>query len=222
MHVSPHGLIVFHDRASNLLRMSKSAFVVQGIREVLLPIAAIFLLSRVALLLIAQLATTYIATDQVHNGTWLDYLCRWDCGWYLDIVRNGYSTVELENQAGATNYGFYPLFPVLVRIIARLFNGNAIYAAVAVTNSCFLLALVYIYRYVRLLNLDSTVALLAVTLLCIAPQSIAFSATYSESPFLLLLVAAMYYMRSERYLAAAIAAALLSATRANEIGRAHV
>jgi hypothetical protein len=55
--------------------------------------------------------------------------------------------------------------------------------------------------------------LLAVTVLCIFPQSIVFSAPYSESLFLLLSAAAIYHLLREQFLAAAIAAALLSATR---------
>ncbi len=44
-----------------------------------------------------------------------------------------------------------------------------------------------------------------------------FSAGYTESLFLLLLAAAMYHLRREHYLAAGIAAAALSAVRANGV-----
>jgi Gpi18-like mannosyltransferase len=66
-------------------------------------------------------------------------------------------------------------------------------------------------------GLKQTAALLSTGLLCVLPQSIAFSAAYSESPFLLLLVVAMFYLRHGNYLVAGIAAALLSATRANGV-----
>jgi hypothetical protein len=77
--------------------------------------------------------------------------------------------------------------------------------------------LTYIYRYARLLQLDHRAAILAVGLICFLPQSIAFSAFLSESPFLLLLAMAIYHARSGDYLIAGIAAALLSATRPNGI-----
>lgn len=197
--------------------MSERRTSVQHICEVFLPISAMFLASRVCLLLIGALTATKIASaSQSTDHSWISYLCRFDCSWYLSIAQNGYSTVE-STQPGATNFAFFPLFPLLTRLFTPLFGGNFLYAAVAISNICFYVALVYVYRYVRLLNLNKTIAMLTVGLLCIMPGSIAFSAAYSESPFLLLLVVAMFYLRREQYLAAGIAAALLSATRANGI-----
>jgi hypothetical protein len=190
----------------------------QVVWQMLLPIAAMFLASRAVLLLIATLtATHFAAAGTLGDASWISYLCRFDCNWYLSIATGGYSSVESTNQPGATNFGFFPLFPLLTRFFAPLFGGDFLAAATAVTNICFYAALVYIYRYALLLHLDRRVALLTVGLLCVMPQSIAFSAAYAESPFLLLLAAAMFYLRREQYLAAGIAAALLSATRANGV-----
>lgn len=186
-------------------------------REEYLPIAAMFLASRAVLLLVGVLTATQIAPASATGAPLLSYLCRFDCAWYLSVAQHGYSTIESADQPGATNLGFYPLFPMLVRVIATLLGTDVFHTAVAVTNVCFYVALVYVYRYARLLNLDHTAALLSAALLCVLPQSIAFSAVYSESPFLLLLVVAMFYLRRESYLIAGIAAALLSATRANGI-----
>jgi hypothetical protein len=54
-------------------------------------------------------------------------------------------------------------------------------------------------------------------LLCFIPQSFVFSAVYTESLFLLLLAAAMYHLRCGQFLMAGLAAALLSAVRANGV-----
>lgn len=189
-------------------------------RSALISIAAMFLVSRAVLLLIADLALLQFppspAIDYTGSGL-LSHLCRWDCNWYLEIARNGYSPVELGGKPGATTFTFFPLFPLLVRLISPLFNGNFLLSAVVLTNTCFLAALVCVYRYARLLQVDHGAALLAVGLLCVMPQSLSFSAAYSESPFLLLLVAAMYCLRTERYLAAGLFAALLSAMRPNGV-----
>jgi len=175
-----------------------------------------FLVSRVGLLLIGTLTATQIgAIPKGTNDSWISLLCRFDCGWYLSIAESGYSTAELKS--GATNLAFFPLHPLVIRLLAPLFLDNYLYAAVAISNVCFYVALVYVYRYVRLLNLDRTVAMVTVGLLCVMPESITFSAAYSEGLFLLLLVVAMFYLRREQYLAAGIAAAMLSATRANGI-----
>jgi hypothetical protein len=186
-------------------------------KDVFLPVLAMFVASRAALLLIGSMTKAYLLPNGAAIEPWTSLFCRFDCSWYLSIASSGYSTVDNAVQPGATNFAFYPLFPLLVRGVAPLFGGNELYGAIAVTNLCFLVALVYVYRYVRLLDFDTRTALLTVGLLCVLPQSIAFSAAYSESPFLLFLVTAMYYFRREQYLIAGIAAALLSATRANGI-----
>lgn len=190
---------------------------VRQLRGIFLPILAIFLASRAALIVVGLMTLAYLAPEGAPAEPWTSLFCRFDCGWYMDIAAHGYSTAEDAAQPGATNFGFYPLFPLLVRIITPLFGGNALLAAITLTNMCFFVALLYVYCYVRLLRFNQQTALLTLAMLCVMPQSIVFSAAYSESPFLLLLVCAMYYLRSRQYLAAGIAAALLSATRANGI-----
>ena len=186
------------------------------IRQVYLPIAALFLVSRGVLLLVGVLTSTQIASPPVDSPL-LSYLCRFDCSWYLSVAQHGYSTIESGDQAGATNLGFYPVFPLLVRLFSGLFGADLFHAAICISNLCFYAALIYVYRYACLLGVDHNAALLSTGLLCVLPQSIVFSAVYSESTFLLLLVVAMFYLRRENYLVAGIAAALLSATRANGI-----
>jgi hypothetical protein len=177
-------------------------------------IAAMFLASRVAMLMIASWATTHLPMpDNLVHG-WLGPFCRWDCGWYLGIAEHGYSLHEDPTQPGATNFAFFPLYPLLVQLVAPLFGGLLLPTAVAVSNVFFFVALVYVYRYARLVGIDHRAALLSVALLCLLPHSLALSAAMSESTYLLLFVVAAYYLRTGLYLIAGIAAALLSATRA--------
>jgi hypothetical protein len=181
-----------------------------------LSIFTIFLITRLALYLL--IGYTVLATTQeqsLHNAI-LTNLCRFDCNWFKTIAEGGYTTVDSITQPGATNYAFYPLFPILFH--GALAAGVAPVAATAlVCNLIFFIALVYIYKYVRLIDGNHGVALYTVTLLCTLPQSIVFSVPYSDGLFLLLLVGAMYAMRREQFLVAGICAALLSATRANGV-----
>jgi Gpi18-like mannosyltransferase len=195
--------------------MSRLASHWPTIRDVYLPIAAIFLVSRCLLLLVGVLTSAQIASPPV-DPPLLSYLCRFDCSWYMSVAQNGYSAIE-SGQAGATNLGFYPVFPLLVRLLSGLSGADTFHAAVCISNLCCYTALIYVYRYARLLGVNHDAALLSTGLLCVLPQSIVFSAAYSESTFLLLLAVAMFYLRRGNYLAAGIAAALLSATRANGI-----
>ena len=178
-------------------------------------IAAIFLSSRLALLAFAGWVAAHAQLPPVvPHDSWVDLLCRWDCGWYLGVAEHGYSTIEDPAQPGATNFAFFPVYPLLVRLAAPLFAGHMLAAAIAISNVCFFVALLCVHRYARLLGFSDTVALLCVTLLCLLPHTLALSAAMSEGVFLLLLVAAMYCVRTQRYLTAGIAAALLAATRA--------
>jgi len=175
-----------------------------------------FAISRLALLLVAVF--TLADAPGVAAATAGSFLCKFDCNWYMSIAEYGYSTAESLNQPGATNFAFYPLYPLLVGELSRLLHMNPLAAAVAISNFAFLLSLRYIQRYlVEFCGAPRSTALLTLALICFLPQSLAFSVPYSESLFLLLLVVAMYYVRREQFLAAGVAAALLSATRANGI-----
>lgn len=186
--------------------------------SVLAWIVVLYLASRLALLLIGLLSLHTVATPAVlsSHGDNLDSLfCRMDCGWYLDIVQNGYSMAE--PQSGQTNLAFYPAYPMLVRGLSWLTGLPALSAGLLLSNLCFVAALFYLYRYARILGSSDTAGLLAVALVCFLPQGQVFSAMYTESLFLLLLIAAMYHLRRGHWLLAGLLAAALSATRATGI-----
>jgi hypothetical protein len=200
--------------------MSQNPSVRHQIRDVMLPVIAMFLASRLVLLVLGSM-TLQFAGIHGSDASLGPMLCRWDCKWYLNIAQNGYSPFEpgLANghAPGETSFGFYPLFPVVVRLIMPLLGGDALLTGILVANLCFIAALFYVYLYVRELDLDRAIGLLTVCILCVLPQSIVFSAPFTESICLLLLAAAMYHARREQYLASGIAAALLSAARPNGI-----
>ncbi len=178
-------------------------------------ILGLFVLSRLALVLIGVMTQATLGDGTI--GRMIDLGCRWDCGWYLAIAQNGYTMQQDSGQPGATAYAFFPMLPMLMRAIAAATGFTFHEAGLLVTNACFVAILGYLYRYVLLLDYSRSAAMLSVALLCIAPQSFVFSAVYTESVFVLLLVAAMFHLRREDYLCAGIAAALLSATRANGV-----
>jgi hypothetical protein len=200
--------------------MSENISVRQQIRDVVYPLMTMFLASRLVLLLLGSMSLQFAGVNGP-RASLSSMMCRWDCKWYLDIAQNGYSTFEpglaFGHAPGETSYGFYPLFPEVVRLIAPLFGGDVLLAGILVANLCFIAALFYVYLYVRELGLERAVGLLTVCILCILPQSIVFSAPFTESICLLLLAAAMYHARRGQYLLSGIAAALLSAARPNGI-----
>lgn len=181
-----------------------------------LVILVLYAVSRLALLAIGGL--TVVAIDStVYLDTGRSLLCRWDCGWYLEIVRHGYSSIGPLEQPGQTTLAFFPVYPLLIGAVSATLGIDVLPAALLISNLCFVAALIYVYRYAQLLGCSRPVGLLAVALICFVPQGFVFSAAYTESLFLLLLVGAMYHVRCGQFLIAGLLAAALSGVRANGV-----
>jgi len=182
-------------------------------------IVALYALSRAMLMLVGvlTLATIDDSVQRQMGGALAQLWCRWDCGWYLAIAERGYSAASGPDQPGATSLAFFPVLPLLVRWLAQATGLGTLGAGLVISNLAFLLALVYVHRYALLLGASRATAMLAVALLCLVPQSFVFSAVYTESLFLLLLVAAMYHLRRGQFLRSGLAAAVLSSTRATGV-----
>src|ERR1700760_2268478 len=153
-------------------------------------IAAIFLLSRAALVAIG-LATKLRHGDALQFPADLAQLfVRWDAGWYLGIAEHGYSIEGSAAQPGANSYAFSPVFPLLISALAGVTGLPATLAALIISNAAFLAALFVVFAYGRRIGLGDRAALYAVALLAVSPGSFVFSAPYTESVFLLLLATA--------------------------------
>src|SRR6266498_2771363 len=50
---------------------------------------------------------------------------RWDAGWYLQIVTDGYQYSPLDTNT-QQNIVFFPAYPMLVRIVGRILGGHLI------------------------------------------------------------------------------------------------
>jgi Mannosyltransferase (PIG-V) len=178
-------------------------------------IVAMFLLSRLALVAVG-LATKLSQGERLQfPADLVDLFVRWDASWYLAIVEHGYSNEDSAAQPGATTYAFCPIFPLLVRLVARITDLPAVWAALVVSNCAFLAALFAVFAYGRRIGLGDRAAVYATALLTVTPGSFLFSAPYSESVFLLLLATAMLSTISGRFWSAGLAAAVLSAVRLN-------
>lgn len=79
-------------------------------------ILLIFLASRLMLTVIGLLALVSFGdqSTQVHWFNWeniANLYARWDSNWYLSIIENGYSRIEVAEQSGATNFAFFRSIP---------------------------------------------------------------------------------------------------------------
>lgn len=176
---------------------------------------AVFTVTRAGLFLLAYLSLVLMPLDTskprpfAHN-LFLDGWLRWDGGWYKGIAVRGYSNIPAAS--GESNVAFFPFYPLLIRALHTVIPDPYV-AALLVSNVAFLLALIVLYRLARL-YLDEGAARRTLVLVAVFPFAFYFSAVYSESVFLLAVVAAFYFGERRRWLWAALAAAAASATRA--------
>jgi hypothetical protein len=179
----------------------------------LLPVLA-FSLSRGLIFAAGIMGDAFFATDPGHwvadpNSPFLSMWTKWDSQWYVQIAREGYFI----RPGQQSNVAFFPLYPLAMRIVARLASVDVVYAGFLVSNGCFLLALVFLYRLAALELGDRGAAQRTIFYLAFFPTAFFFSAVYTESLFLLLTVATLYFARTRHWLLASICGLLAAATR---------
>ncbi len=140
-----------------------------------------------------------------HLGHLLEPLFHWDGYWYILIADRGYSI-------HAATTAFWPLYPLLIKAGYDLSTWPMPILGVILSNLALLGALVVLYRLVRL-DYGDAVAGRTVWLLALFPTAFFFSAVYTESLFLLLTVASIYYGRTDRWGRAAAFGFLAALTR---------
>ncbi len=179
----------------------------------LLPALA-FGLSRLLIFAVAWLGDTFLVTEEGHwvadpNSPFLSFWAKWDSQWYVQIARDGYWFQPLQQ----SNVAFFPLYPLSMRLVAKVMGGNLILAGFLVSNAALLLALIYLYRLTVLEVGDRPSAQRAVFYAAFFPTAFFFNAVYTESLFFLLTIATMYHARRQQWLAAAVFGLLAAATR---------
>jgi len=130
---------------------------------------------------------------------------RQDALWFLRIASQGY---RIDDVSAA----FFPLFPMLVRIVAWLPGLGTLGAALIVSNAATLGALVVLHALTRL-ELGRDHVPRSLVLVSLFPTGFFLLAPYTESLFLLLSLAAFWFARRDRWALAATAGALAAITR---------
>jgi hypothetical protein len=137
-------------------------------------------------------------------GRWLNAWADWDGQWYVRIARMGYRA-----RASAA---FFPLYPMLLRLLSPLAAHGYIVVGVALSLACYVAAMVVLYRLVTI-DYGDRVASWTVVFASLFPTSFFFQAVYTESIFLLTTVTCLYFARRERWLLAGLAGFLAVLTR---------
>lgn len=138
----------------------------------------------------------------------------WDSGWYFDIAQRGY----YYRPDGQSSVAFFPLYPMLMRMLAWAFGGSerALWVSgIVLSYLCFFGALVVLHRLTERVTGQREAARRTVLYLSVFPFSFAFSRVYAESLFLFMSVAAVAGAASGRWTLAGGCGALATLTRPN-------
>lgn len=178
------------------------------------------LVSRLGVLLIGFLAVILIGFPpeaekrwRIYDNEFLDLPARWDTGWYLSIVTEGYRYDPGARADYQQNIAFFPAFPMSVRYLSTVLGRQPLWTGVAISVVAFYFALVYFLRLARSELGNEDAAVTATMLLAAYPFAVFFSAAYTEGLFLLTLVGAVYHFRQNQLWPAAIWGFLCGLTR---------
>ena len=150
--------------------------------------------------------------DRFHNTHDLGYLtdvwARWDSVFFLQVAKHGYDHTVAATKA------FFPLYPTLVGLLGRAFFGHYVLAGVLVSLACTFGAFVLLYRLAEA-RMGADGAHRALLYLAVFPMSLFFQAVYSESLYLLLVVAAFLLAERGQFAGAGLVAGLALLTRSS-------
>jgi hypothetical protein len=177
--------------------------------------------TRVLVVLVGAAAVMIIGTwpPPVAEAVWrlssnelVNLLARWDTYYYYAIATDGYQwdPAVFSHQ----NVVFFPLYPVMMRVVGAALGGRPMIAALVISWVAFGTAMVVLSRLVRL-EMGGMYVWPVLLLVSTFPYAFFFSVAYTESLFLLVSVSAFYFMRRGRWGPAACAAVLTGLTRPN-------
>lgn len=168
---------------------------------------AVFLLARV----VGALAVTFSSSRW--DRSFADGIKVWDGLWYLDIIDHGYpATVAHPPPLSAGSIAFFPGFPLLARVVARVTGLPSWAAAYVVVFLAGVVAVVGLALLVRRLY-DDRIALRAVALFCLFPGAFTLSLLYSEGLMVAAVIVCFLALYNRRWVIAGLAGAAAAFSR---------
>ncbi|MGN0775732.1 MAG: mannosyltransferase family protein [Candidatus Ventricola sp.] len=175
----------------------------------LLAAAGIGLLSRLALYLLAYVMYRLLGVGSDGLITSLAPLwTHWDTRHYLGIAAEGYTAVGDER----LRLVFFPLYPLLMRLLSPLTGGNLLYAGMLVSLLCSAAASAMVYDLSHL-HFGRETARRSVAYFLLSPLSVFLCCAYTEALFICLTLAAACLLRRGHPWLAALCGALSALTR---------
>ncbi len=137
-------------------------------------------------------------------------LFRFDAEYYRNIAVNGYSYNG--DPFSSPNLVFAPLFPLTIAAVASLPGVDEVTAGFILNKILFLLAILFLYLYLRAL-IGEKKARLALLAMVTSAGAYSFHAYYSESTMLLCLSLCLYAYQQRKWTLLGISACALGASR---------
>lgn len=135
---------------------------------------------------------------------------RWDSLWYIDIAENGYSMDH--NQWGLYNIVFFPLYPMLMRVVSFLTGSGMALSGWIVSSLSLMGSLFILSKLVKEFHPESD-PYYSLLYLLVFPTAFFFNSVYTESLFMLLSVSFFYTLFKKKYFFAGLLGLLASLTR---------
>jgi len=136
--------------------------------------------------------------------SWIWSFANFDGVHYLTIATKGYTAQFTQ--------AFFPLYPMLIKIVRTLLNINPIIIGLIISNIFFFLSL-FVFHKLLSLDFGKETVRWSLLFLIIYPVSFYFGSLYTESLFLFLVITSFYAARKKRWWVAGILSGLASATR---------
>jgi Gpi18-like mannosyltransferase len=179
---------------------------------------AVLISSRLVVLTAAIFSIKFMPASTLAAGEgslpWYQYFLRWDAGWYLQIIRDGYTFNG--DDSVQQSIAFHPLYPMICKTVSVLFGIPPGAAMVIVSNLLIFVAAALVFKIIRE-DYGDEVALYALAALCFFPASLFFSAGYTESLALLLIVSFFLMLKRKRFVLASLFVSLTLLTRPTSI-----
>ncbi|MDR0288022.1 MAG: glycosyltransferase family 39 protein, partial [Clostridiales bacterium] len=157
---------------------------------------------------VSYLCTVYKKNSIISLSDFLNiFTTRWDSNSFREIAAKGY-------QIGTDRdvlMVFLPFYPLLIRAFSYIF-GNVETSSIIISLFCAVGSVIYLYKLMRV-DYDEETSFRAVKYYLLFPTAFFLLTPMSESIFMLLVLAAFYYIRRHKWSVASVIAFAASFTR---------
>lgn len=165
--------------------------------------------------ILAKLLMLYAYSTVNNGGGFIHSVMRADSWWFDNIIHNGYMMQVLTNdpiRMNQANWAFFPLYPMLCKLMIGITGLNAAIVEVAVNQTELLICLFLTYK-MALKNMSPNSAIFLPLVIAFSPANIWFLAAYSDMTYLLFTVLVFQAYRVKRYWLAALLGYFLTLSR---------